>query len=421
MNDTSNESRGILISNSNNVSLINNVANKNYIGIEVLESNGNVIINNTANLNFLYGLSARSDGNLIIGNSLSSNSNGLFISGNNNIVDRNIISSNLNVGAILVSANFNRLNSNNVYRNGIDGIFLSFSANNTLIDNNISDSGRNGVWVNSSSNNLVDSNSVNYNLGYGISLVEGSDYNNITRNKVGGNTFGAIYDSEGNIGNLIMDNVEIFYPESCRNGIIDFNEEGVDCGGSCPACQTNVRVLDNLELSLGVSELMGKNDRIRFSFNSLTYDLGLIDLYENSANFIFDYNSSFNLSIGERVRIDIDEDNVFDILLFLFSLNSSNAEIFMQIISEPVLPEEPQTFEEPQHEQQLPQEGNDRVFDGFIPQMQQSSSQDDAEEVSSVEERTFLEENSFILLAFGAMILLLVIVIVIWLKTLDME
>lgn len=417
MNDASNESRGILISNSNNISLIGNVVNKNYIGIDLSGSSDNAIINNTANSNFLYGISlSRSNGNIILGNNFNTNTNGLLLSGSSNVIDLNVINLNLNSGVLLILTDFNKLRSNNIYRNGLDGILISISSNNTVVDNNISFSGRNGVWINSSWNNIFDSNSVNYNSGYGVSLVLGSNYNNVTKNKVGGNTFGTIYEGEGNIGNLIEGNVEIFYPEYCRNGVRDFNEEGIDCGGSCPLCQNNVRMIDNLELSLGVSELMKKSEKIRFDFDSSLHEIELFELYESSANFLFDSNSSFNLSLGERVRIDINEDSVFDILLFLYSLNSSNAEIFLQLISEPVLSDDSSDYEEPFL---LEEQNRDNEEDNnFIPDFQQSFSQEKEEKASStMEKKTFLEENYYILFIFGILILLIAIVIVIWFKT----
>ena len=213
---------------------------------------------------------------------------------------------------------------------------------------------------------------------------------------------------------MIEGNIEIFYPEYCRNGVHDFNEKGIDCGGSCPICQNNVRMIDNLELSLGVSELMRKSEKIRFDFGSSLHELELAELYESSANFLFDSNSSFNLSLGEKVRIDINEDSVFDVLLFLYSLNFSNAEIFLQLINEPVLQDDSSDYEEPY----IPEEQNQDNEEDYIPDFQQSFSQEEEEKVSSpIEKRTFLEENYYILFISGILILLIVIVIVIWFKT----
>ncbi|MBI2631577.1 right-handed parallel beta-helix repeat-containing protein [Candidatus Pacearchaeota archaeon] len=419
MNDTSNKSRGILIVNSNNISLVNNVFNKNYIGMEISESDFNSVINNTINLNFLNGISiSRSNNNLISGNNLNSNLNGLFISGNNNTIEDNEMNSNFNLGALIISGNFNRLNYNNIYRNNIDGILISFGANNYLISNNISYNSRNGILINSSEYNIIDSNTISYNLGYGLSLVLGSNYNNVTENKAGGNTFAGIYESQGNTGNLIMDNIEIFYPESCGNGEIDFDEEGIDCGGSCPVCQNNIRIIDNLDLNLGFSEPMEKEEIIRFSFNSQFYDLELSEIFENSAEFIFDVNSSFNLSLGDKVKIDINEDSVFDLELFMYSLNSSNAEIFLQLISEPTVPEEDNLYDNPEEQTTQPNQENEYSGEPYNDLEETQKTTDNGQDkISKKEKSSFLENNYTILLVFGTMILLLVIIIVIWVKT----
>ena len=418
MNNTNKLSRGFLILNSNNISLINNAINNNYLGIEIIDSGDSAIVNNTINANSYYGVSlVKSDGAFISGNNLNYNSIGLFVSSNDNKIIKNTVKSNINQGILLFLTNFSKLSFNKLNENGLDGMTISLSDNNSFLDNNLSGNMRDGILLNTSDNNLIDNNYINNNR-YGVSLIVQSNNNNITRNNVWGNSMGTIYDEEGNIGNIIIDNFEVFYPESCKNGDLDFNEEEIDCGGLCADCHIDNDLINSLDLNIGVSKSMLKNDKLEFIFDSQVHKLELFDLYVDSANLIFDINSSFNLSIGEKVKIDINEDEIFDLLLFMFSLNSSNIEIYLQSISEPAVFED-NNIEEPQEEDVQNENNETDNFDSLG--LEEFTSQKNANETKVNEKSTFLKNNYSALIILGLLLLMVVIILIIWIKTTKAE
>lgn len=126
----SNSQNGIFLQNhcnQNNISG-NSIYSNSRIGIRIENSSSNTIYSNTQiNSNSFYGV---------------------LISGSNNIVAENTISSNSKHGLFLIADDETTVRDNTISSNYYDGIRLQNSTSDTIKDNTINDNSRYGVYVN---------------------------------------------------------------------------------------------------------------------------------------------------------------------------------------------------------------------------------------------------------------------------------
>ena len=306
---SSNEQDGILLQQSNNNILIsNNASDNNQIGISLLSSNNNnILMNNTVNLNG-GGISLQfsSNNNSLRGNIVSNNDGrGIYIlSSNNNTLTENKVLNSKWDGISLWNSSNNTLISNKAVENGVSGIYLaSYSSNNKVKDNTASENDHGIVLYDSSNNNTLTKNIASKNTD-GIIIYKATNDNRIYFNNFidntnniallsddstniwnslepitytyNSNTFtnhmgnywddytnidtnnDGIWDNPYNIDSDNQDNyplvepfenyqTETSYP-TCSDEIKNGDEEGVDCGGSCPdACVPEPTCYDGIQ------------------------------------------------------------------------------------------------------------------------------------------------------------------------------
>jgi len=136
-----NFSKGIDLSNRNNVTIKNMQIGSFYLGLYLNSSSGNSVY----------------------GNTITNNSNiYLRLSSDNNI-------------------------HGNYVTNNDCGIGLSYSSNNNIHGNNITNNDY-GIWLEGASNNNISGNNITENSGYGIGLFDGSSNNIIYHNNFINNT-----------------------------------------------------------------------------------------------------------------------------------------------------------------------------------------------------------------------------------------
>ncbi len=176
---------GILASSSRNITLTDNTASNNYIGIQLQGCNDNKLTGNTANAN--------ADTGIVLTNNSSYNT----LTGNTTL--------------------------NNWY-----GIWLGWSISNTLTANTASNNGH-GIGLQSSSNNTLTGNTVKSNDPYGIWLWVFSSNNEIYNNNFIDNTTQAYayYGCSGNLFNLDKPIGGNFWsnwttPDDDVDGFVDF-------------------------------------------------------------------------------------------------------------------------------------------------------------------------------------------------------
>jgi parallel beta-helix repeat protein len=143
-NNCTSNYRGILLSNSDNNSILGIDANFNDRGgIHLIRSNNNTVSGNIANYN-TYGINLdNSNNNTISGNTINSNNVfGIVLSGSNsNIISGNTANNNIDTGISLFFSNYNTISGNTAINNRY-GIYLYDSNSNTisrniLVGNNI--------------------------------------------------------------------------------------------------------------------------------------------------------------------------------------------------------------------------------------------------------------------------------------------
>jgi parallel beta-helix repeat protein len=178
---------GIGLQGSSGNEVSNNVANKNWYGIEVISSNNTKIGTNTVCENGNVGIRLQgSSGNEVSNNIANKNLHGIgLIGSNNNKIENNTACENGNQGVHLEGSSDNEF-SNNIANKNLHGIALLTSNNNEIENNTACENGDSGIHLEDSSGNEVSNNIANKNMG-GIVLIGRSIRSNnniITKNNI---------------------------------------------------------------------------------------------------------------------------------------------------------------------------------------------------------------------------------------------
>ncbi len=250
-NNCSNNYSGILLENSNNTIINQNLANNNnWHGIFLSNSNYNLISENTLNNNSINGLllNPYCNDNIITNNNASHNTESgicLITYCNNNYISKNKLVNNSDYGIYLWSnCIYNIISENNIYDNGKYGIYLRTGCeSNSIMNNNASNINSNnqefgiyiwncvnneileniaqnntdsGIYIYTSSSNTISGNAFINNTKYGISLKTGNQ-NEIWENSFINNGINAIDNGTDNMwyynekGNYWDDYPDIYY------------------------------------------------------------------------------------------------------------------------------------------------------------------------------------------------------------------
>jgi parallel beta-helix repeat protein len=164
-NNVSFNSNGVSVSSFNNT-LVNNICcnSSNGIGIRLESSSHDNLLENNYASNNVYGIV-------------------VFNSSNNTLINNINILNVLEGILLSAYSNNNNLTSNVASFNSQNGIYLCSSCNNNILANNTIKSNKGeGIQLDTSSNNTITNNDVNSNNGYGIYLVGHSDFNRVFHN-----------------------------------------------------------------------------------------------------------------------------------------------------------------------------------------------------------------------------------------------
>ena len=181
-NNSSNNTRGIYIADSLEITIKNNVFENDGIfiwGENVYHFNTHVIENNTVNGKPVYYYAD------ISGIEVPDDAGGVILANCSNMSVRNLEISNSTVGIELAYTQDSQI-TNNLLSHNLGAIYLIYSDNNVITHNDASNNG-DGIelWRNSD-NNTVKNNVLSNNV-YGIELWENSDNNRIYYNNLENN------------------------------------------------------------------------------------------------------------------------------------------------------------------------------------------------------------------------------------------
>jgi len=182
-NNSSNNTRGIYIADSLEITIKNNVFENDGIfiwGENVYHFNTHEIENNTVNGKHVYYYAD------ISGIEVPDNAGGVILANCSNMIVRNLEISNSTIGIELAYTRDSQI-TNNLLSHNLGAIYLMYSDNNVITHNDASNNG-DGIelWRNSD-NNTVKNNVLSSNS-YGIELWENSDNNLICHNNLVNNT-----------------------------------------------------------------------------------------------------------------------------------------------------------------------------------------------------------------------------------------
>ena len=178
-NNSSNNTRGIYIADSLEITIKNNVFENDGIfiwGENVYHFNTHVIENNIVNGRPVYYYAD------ISGIEVPDDAGGVILANCSNMIVRNLEISNSTVGIELAYTQDSQI-TNNLLSHSLGAIYLMYSDNNIITQNNASNNG-DGIelWRNSDNNTVK--NNVLSNNGCGIELWENSDNNLIYHNNI---------------------------------------------------------------------------------------------------------------------------------------------------------------------------------------------------------------------------------------------
>jgi nitrous oxidase accessory protein len=236
---------GIMLKFSNNNTIQDNNASFNglggegWYGIYLTNSNNNTIIGNVAYGNGAYGINLfpSCNNNIIRGNTLKGNMYGLymFTDCSHNLIESNVMSKNTNSGTdIRFGCHDNTIINNTIDDNAVAGItFMEKSGNNTIEKNEIYGNGRYGIQIQSDSNdNLIVNNTISQsqtglfidadgNQIYGNSIIE----NTVQAEDRGTNIWNAAYPVGGNLWSDYIGVDKMRGPDQNRPGADRFGDE----------------------------------------------------------------------------------------------------------------------------------------------------------------------------------------------------
>jgi parallel beta-helix repeat protein len=231
------ESHGITVTNSLNITIVNNtledngwaaihlesatastiinniVTNTSNHGVLIDRSNNSLVANNIIHDNFGDGISlGESNNNTIAHNELYNNKGWSGINlgdADNNTILNNIVSDHPNGNGIILGFSTHTLVANNtIYNNRYRGIRCEFSSSNSIFDSNtIYDNSEDGIWLwNSTTDNKIINNTVFNNIWNGILLETSASDNVIANNTVSANIQNGIDLRNSANNNLIVNN-----------------------------------------------------------------------------------------------------------------------------------------------------------------------------------------------------------------------
>jgi parallel beta-helix repeat protein len=208
---------------ADNATISNCTVSYSRTGIVLYESDDTVIVNNQCSENYRTGIHiSNSYGVSVINNTACYNNVGINIESSESIVSGNNCSSNSIVGLSFGNSPNSLIEQNTFNNNGIDGLFLSQTTGGTISGNICTSNGRYGIHARGNQDCDLIANSIASNTEYGISL-NGGYRNLINNNTIISNEIGIWIDggSENNniTFNTIVDNEKFAMNATFNEGV----------------------------------------------------------------------------------------------------------------------------------------------------------------------------------------------------------
>jgi hypothetical protein len=198
--------------------------------------------------------------------------------------------------------------------------------------------------------NVSDSNELkNCSLSIGSSLVNNQSYvnksqeNNISSVLTPGTYYWQINcsDEAGNKGNSSVRTVTINTPSTTTGG-----------GGGGGSTSKTYSITED-QIQEGYIQNLKENDQIKFSFSDETHRLKVEEIYSDKATIkIFSEVQLFDISIGEEVRVNLNNDSYYDLAISLYSILYGKANISLKKINEKIVKEIEGGHEEEKEEEE---------------------------------------------------------------------
>jgi parallel beta-helix repeat protein len=211
---------GIFCSDSDNIGILsNNILSNTEYGIRISGDNNTISGNNiTSNLDdglYLF----RSSNNTISGNNISNNTCGIYLDDYcvDNIITGNDITSNSDYGLRIQDFSNNNNILGNLILDNSGGIHIFRSCNgNSILDNEITLNNGNGIYLQGEgappvSDNIISGNNITLNTNYGIyfraPIAGGWDTNTVSNNNIIGNAYGIYLESFCDANTIFCNNI----------------------------------------------------------------------------------------------------------------------------------------------------------------------------------------------------------------------
>ena len=206
---------GILLNNTSNSKVLGNTVINNSIGIYLLLSSRNIISKNIITANEGDGIYVESSSDNFINQNCITDNNGSGIhlwenSMYNAISENDVMLNNgngIDIGhSGIYALTYNNVTRNNVAENNGSGVVLYHSSGNVISGNNITANQRDGVYTDWATANKIYGNNVTENKGHGMHIWWGSSETVIFRNNVMANGGHGIFLEAFPSNNIVTEN-----------------------------------------------------------------------------------------------------------------------------------------------------------------------------------------------------------------------
>ncbi len=141
----------------------------------------------------------------------------------------------------------------------------------------------------------------------------------------------------------------------CGDGYCDSGEDCSSCPSDCGVCPSGggypTFKPTQEQLKEGYERSLRKNWKIHFEFNNETHTIKLNDIVNKTSVITISTEPiTFNLTINETKKLNLDDDNYYDLQVFLKDISDYEADLVVKIIHEEIPKEEEVVEEEKEKE-----------------------------------------------------------------------
>lgn len=219
----------------------------------ILSNSDNSIMSNNIISGYIRGIDITGKSNITVNNTCKNNSYGISIYGNNNTISSNIVCNNGTTGIIIHG--YNNTVSSNIVQNNTTGIHADNSSSNTTVSSNtVQNNTSIGIYVSYSTNNTICGNTTKNNNGTGITIYR-VDCCTISNNMVRSN---------GEKG-IDIDNASTSTGTTLVDNVVQYNNKGIVSTDTC----NKILLYGNISSNNTASNylILGTNNKFEMTYN----------------------------------------------------------------------------------------------------------------------------------------------------------